>query len=516
MTPRIRRRHWLSAAALSLFAVFTSAAPGATEPWEENQPQDAFLMRRLSFVLDGLRSTARADPGLARILERVRLRAPNKSLVESMPNAYAFPGGDKRFILIESRFVDQIAALSAAGAYMIVAEYQKGKSEICRQLAATDRAAKRQGAVPVFTVRLESLPEFVHPPTRRAAEKLRGLLADESMVWFLLHEAGHHALGHKPSAFLPKADSRAQESAADRWASQTMKRLGLGLFGPYRYLIGLAIIEGCLQDLGYPLDEMQSTHPSWLRRAVTMRREFDTTSTGSGYPRVVYVPAEPVDFWLHIAPPGQDASTYVTEGTYRRIRAASEWQGAAVTVYTRTQAGRRLELRIANANLALFEIDYAEFDASTRRAKSRLSLFAIQFNPTFIDWMEIAPGLRIGDVRRQGKYGRLSEHLRAAGAPEGVIDAVLAAQRQYDSEEAAIVVAYMKGQLQSSELEARYTPVYSAYEKKLLALLGPDGLARLRNLVQRDPIQKWGTGQAPEFLQKLEDELLNYNFDRAK
>jgi hypothetical protein len=515
MTARMRWRHWFSTAALSAFAVFTSAAPGATAPWEEGQPQDAFLMRRLSFVLGGLRTTARTDPELTRILERVRLLAPDKSLVESMPNAYAFSGGDKRFILIESRFVNQIAGLSAAGAYMTVADSQKGRAEIGRQLAATDRAAKQRGAVPVFTVRLESVPDFVHPPTRRALEKLMGLLADESMVWFLLHEAGHHALGHTPGASVTKADSRARESAADRWASQTMKRLGLGLFGPYRYLIGLAIIEGCLQDLGYPLDEMQSTHPSWLRRAVTMRREFDTTSTGSGYPRVVYVPAEPADFWIHIAPPGEDASTYVTEGANRRIRAASEWQGAAVTVYTRTQAGGRLELRIANANLALFEIGYAEFDASNQRVRSPQSLFAIQFNPTFIDWMEIRPGLRIGDLRRQGKHGRFREHLRAAGAPEGVIDAVLAAQRQYESEEAALVVAYMKGQLQFSEREARYTPVYSAYEKKLLALLGPDGLARLRNLVQRDPIQKWGTGQAPEFLQKLEDELLNYNFGRA-
>lgn len=513
-----RRRSRLGALVVwTLLALATTAgaAPAGVAPWEEGQPQNAFLLRRLSFVLEGLRSTAAADPALKSVLDRVRLRAPETSLFESMPNAYALADAGQRLILIESRFVNQIAALSAAGAYITIAEYTAGRAEICRQLAATDREAKQKGATPVFKVRLETVPEFAHPPTRRALEKLQGFLADESMVWFLLHEAGHHVRGHASNPSDTEADSRARETDADRWASQTMSRLGLGLFGAYRYLAGLAVVEGCLRQLGYLRDESESTHPSWLRRAVTMSTEFNVRNTGWGYPRVVYVPAEPMDLWLHIARRGDDASTYVTEGGYRPLRAASQWEGAAVTVYTREQTGGRIEIRVPNANLALVDLVYTQFDAANRQVRTQ-TLFAIQLNPTLMDWMEVAPGLRMGDLLRQGRHGRFREHLRAAGAPEGVIEAVVAAQKRYEADEAAIVVAYMKGQLQSAELEQRYAPVHAAYEKRLVDLLGADGLARLRQVAQSDPLSKWAPGQDPAYYRKLEDELLNYNFDRGK
>lgn len=513
-----RRRSRLGALVVStLLALATTAgaAPADVAPWEEGQPQSAFLLRRLSFVLEGLRSTAAADPALKSVLDRIRLRAPEASLFEAMPNAYALTDAGQRFILIESRFVNQIAALSAAGAYITIAEYSAGRAEICRQLAATDREAKQKGVTPVFKVRLETVPEFAHPPTRRALEKLQGLLADESMVWFLLHEAGHHVRGHAPNPSETEADSRARESDADRWASQTMSKLGFGLFGPYRYLAGFAVVEGCLRQLGYLHDESESTHPSWLRRAVTMSKEFNVRNTGWGYPRVIYVPAEPTDLWLHIARRGDDASTYVTEGGYRPLRAASHWEGAAVTVYTREQTGGRIEIRVPDANLALVDLVYTQFDAANRRVRTQ-TLFAIQLNPTLMDWMEVAPGLRMGDLLRQGRHGRFREHLRAAGVAEGVIEAAVAAQKRYEADEAAIVVAYMKGQLRFAELEQRYAPVHAAYEKKLVDLLGADGLARLRQVVQSDPLSKWAPGRDAAYYRKLEDELLNYNFDRGK
>src|SRR5688572_20129313 len=67
--------------------------------------------------------------------------------------------------------------------------------------------------------------------------------------------------------------------------------IGVGLFGTYRYLAARAIVDRCLQKLGYTLDESTSTHPSWHRRALTLRREFDVNQTAQGYPRVFYMPA---------------------------------------------------------------------------------------------------------------------------------------------------------------------------------------------------------------------------------
>jgi hypothetical protein len=500
------------AVVLLVFSATATAAPSDIPPWEEGYERDAFLQRRLSYVLEGLRFTARSDPALKDVLERIRLRTPTRSLQEAFPNAYAIPGANTKFILIESRFAGQIAALSAAGAYLTMMGVA-GEAPICRQLLLTASDAKDRGTQPVFTIQLEKFPESADPPTRRGLEKLMGLISDEALLWFLLHETGHQALAHEPKTLERKADSRAREAEADRWASQTMTRLGFGLFGIHRYLVGRATVDRCLAGFGYAQDEKQSTHPSWLQRAGTMRSEFGVTRTGPGFPRAIFVPAMPVDLWLHVARPGDDAQTYVTEMGQGPVRAASEWQGNSVTIYSRTKANGRIEIRLLDALLGVLPITVTEFDAANQRIGSA-SLFAIQANPAFIDWMEVSPGVRVGDVRRADPDESFKKNLRAAGASDAAIDQVIPAFRQYRKAEAAIVIGYMKGQIPSRELESRFSPVAAAYKDKLLAVLGAERYARVRQIVESDPNIKWAPGQDAAHYRKLEQQLLQYNFDR--
>jgi hypothetical protein len=500
------------AVALPVFSSTAAADPSDIPPWEEGYARDAFLQRRLSYVLDGLRFTARSDPALKDVLDRIRLRTPTKSLEEAFPNAYAIPGANTKFILIESRFAGQIAALSAAGAYLTMMG-ATGEGPICRQLLLAASEAKDRGTQPVFTIQLAKFPESADPPTRRGLEKLMGLISDEVLLWFLLHETGHQALGHKPKPLDRKPESRAQEAEADRWASQTMTRLGFGLFGTHRYLVGRATVDRCLAGFGYAQDEKQSTHPSWLQRADTMRSEFGVIRTGPGFPRAIFVPAKPVDYWFHIARPGDDAQTYVTEMGQGPVRAASEWQGNSVTIYSRTKALGRIEIRLPDALLGVLPIAVTEFDAANQRIGS-VSLFAIQANPAFIDWMEVSPGVRIGDVRRADKDEGFKTRLRAVGASDTAINQIMPAFRQYEQAEAAIVVGFMKGQIPPDQLESRFSPVTAAYKTKLLAVLGAERYARLRQIVESDPNIKWAPGQDAAHYRKLEEQLFQYNFDR--
>ena len=512
----------LVASALLLMVSVAGAEPSPIAPWEEGYAHnDEVLLRRLDYVFEGLRRTARAEPNLKDLLDQVRLHAPIESLVASNPNAWAIPSAQKQFILVESRFVNQIAALSAAGAYLTIGEDEAGIKQICSQITQIEREAKARGATPVVLVKLEGFPEFKHPPTRRALEKLSGLIADEAMVWFFLHEVGHHALGHKPIESATKSElernvaSRTREAQADRWASQTMIRLGLGLFGVDRYLVGRATIEFCLQEIGYTLDESASTHPSWHTRTITMRREFDVRKTGRGYPRAIFIPAEPHDMWVHVAAPGDDAATYLTERG-RPQRAASEWHGQSVTVYARTQKGGRVELNISDASLGIMKIVLTEFDATNKWAGNSPPLFSIQFNPRFLDWIEVVPGVHVGDLREQNEQDGFRSDLRAVGAPEAVINEVLAANRTYRASEAAIVIAFMKGQVAASQLAARFAPVSAEYESRLVALLGVDGYDRLRKRIDGNPLSKWAPGKDGEYYRKLEDAMLRRNFERQK
>jgi hypothetical protein len=95
-----------------------SANPSSVPPWEEGYARDETLLRRLAFVMKGLRTTASSDPKLKNVLDRIRVRTPTTSMADTFPTVYAIPAADKKFVVIESRFANQIGALAAAGAHL--------------------------------------------------------------------------------------------------------------------------------------------------------------------------------------------------------------------------------------------------------------------------------------------------------------------------------------------------------------------------------------------------------------
>jgi len=484
-----------------------------------------------------LRSVARKEPDLSYLLERTRLRTPTESAAKESPNAYAVPGIDERFIIIESRFVGQIAALSAAGAYLAWADkitrYQNMvgategvRAQICAQLARTDHDAKENGIKPVFTIKLDEFPESADPPTRRFLQALMGEITDQAMVWFLLHEVGHLARGDKRVPGEPKVDSRNREVGADRWASQTMTRLGFGLFGPEQYLLGRAVVDKCLASLGYVEAEIESTHPSWGTREFNMRTEFDVYSAGAASigNREFYFPAdgrnhEEMDIFVFLRQPLPYGGIYISRGMvsqqYHHIPAAFEYRGKSITAFLRGEGGGRIELRIPDVDEPISIMSQTTFDAMNRQTGVPVLGPALQSNSKKLDWLEVVPGIRFGDLLyAQREVFRKS--LVAVGAPAEIIPSILGALSEDEPAMVAIDLAYTKGELSREELDARGKALDIKHTQKLVALLGADRYARFVEIVKGDPVlSKWAPGgrliDSPDYYRKLEDELIQQN-----
>jgi len=149
--------------ALTLLLSRTFAEPWQISVWDQGYEPNPYLLHRLSYVLDGLKLTAAGDPQLLNLLNRIRLRVPLEGLEPGPPNAYALPSDQEPTIILESHFISQVGELAAAGAYLAVADQsglgEYARARICAQLAKTDTEAKRNGAVPVFTVDIDAFPE---------------------------------------------------------------------------------------------------------------------------------------------------------------------------------------------------------------------------------------------------------------------------------------------------------------------------------------------------------------------
>lgn len=89
----------------------------------------------------------------------------------------------------------------------------------------------------------------------------------EIITWIVMHEIGHHKLGHfSLSKNIPDEQKRQNESDADKWALLTMYNLNYPVDGVLEFLEIQAYIE---QKLFGDIIET-GTHPSWRMRSKTL------------------------------------------------------------------------------------------------------------------------------------------------------------------------------------------------------------------------------------------------------
>ncbi len=97
------------------------------------------------------------------------------------------------------------------------------------------------------------------------------------LTWVVLHEVGHHYLGHlQPCRERPKpcrehptdAQSRDMELAADIWALKRMQALGY----PTNYLMAFVMLQAEMEEAGFGPGPERGSHPSWGFRARVLER----------------------------------------------------------------------------------------------------------------------------------------------------------------------------------------------------------------------------------------------------
>jgi len=444
--------------------------------------------RFVAEVLTQLRANSRekGDVKLTRLLQRVRIAVPRKSLVEGSPNAYALSGTRGDWVLIEESWIREVAGLSELGALSASSAYGSNYDsfaketyyKFCQRYQATYREAERKGQrPPVYGFRFQDF--FRRSDSKWALEfvlfdKLAGVVSANAIVWTVLHEVGHHALKHTITMAHDKQTQRQRELQADKWAFARMKALGYSLFGVGNYFGARRATDHCLGGLGLVGDEEDSTHPTWWNREFSLNGHFDVFAAADQDLRVIQIPMgipEPVLATVVIP----DSSSQQFEAPIvqrgRVTLGFTEWDGKTARVYAREAAGGRLELIVKDAMRAAPIIEQRVYDQNNRLVRS-LMLPGVQVDMVTLDFLEIN-GLKFSDLRKRAKGKSLMVvHLRRGGASESAIHQALAAADQYDQDIRHFGLGYVKGNISYVTFAEQIQKKANMYEQRLIKILG--------------------------------------------
>ena len=481
---------------------------------------EKYLLGRIPSILDQLRRSNVFDKKLKGLISRIRFKAPSKSYYDLYPNAYAMPGVEQDFIIIEARFANQIAGQAAVGA--LFATCWKDAPKIFDGFAADyqrsyrDAVSKGKGIV-VYQFDFDKYLGTEKNIDRLLIDKLCAFVAEETQVWFILHEIGHLALKHK-AVPVTKAKSREREAAADRWASSAVKKLGYSLFGISQYLNGRAATESCLTELGLVTPENQSTHPSYATRFKNMVLEFDITAAPRCNPRIFFMPVmAPLPIEMYLIVPSSDSDDYrvTINQNYKIVQGVCEWDGNTVHVYSRSNTGGRMELIIPDSSHIYNKITWREYDPSNKLVNVT-EWPAFQQSIMSFDFLQIGGGLTFADARERSRGDTMEVlYLRRVGTPEDVITKVVKVIKEFESAEKKIKIDYLKGKIGLASVIARITPTLKQYHADLIMLLGVDRYQRYRASIKDDVIMQWAPGSGADY-KALEDEMIEKNFPSKK
>ena len=403
-----------------------------------------------SNVVTQLRSASR-DQGtgeLSDLLDRVRIAVPFRSINDDIPNAYALPPTrTANFVVIEAKWIDEIAGLAELAALFGVATYGPGAAQVTRALADEScvrysesyrQAQRRNEPVPGYLFRRSDFRGIYDTTDRLTSmlfDKLSGIVLSNTMVWTVLHEVGHHALKHSGREAADNALRKQRELDADKWAFEYMTKLGYSVFGASIYLQSRAFVEACFGDVaGSSVEAQTTTHPSWSARLQALRSRFDLTAAPARGLRILFMPEglpEPTFATITIQDPllGKYDATIVQLG--KLIAGFVESRGKSATVYVREAGtGGRIELVIEDATRMTVRIDERTYDANNRQTKS-IAFQAIQQEQASLEFLEVN-GHRFGDIvkRTQGN-NLLIVHLRRVGASDAAIRDLVAENDQF-------------------------------------------------------------------------------------
>lgn len=473
---------------------FTEAIASQKENRLLDQPggfSKGFEHRMVAEILAQLRNKSRAigDLETYTLIQKVRIRVPNKSLVEKFPNAYAFSNKQAHWVFIERGWMKQVAGFSELGALLSLAYFgnlfdkfsQQTFKNFCNQYKASFRKAVLR-EIPGAVVYKFSLENFHSRSNSRFAtlyplyDKLAGLVLANTITWAVLHEVGHHVLKHTRTAAGSYHESRQNELKADVWAFSYMKKLGYSLFGLGGFMDARVWTEKCLSDLGLIDDEKKSTHPSWQNRNKALRQKFDVLAAPNQDPRIFYfqmeIPQHPELSTMVIPDSSSDQMTTVLIQIGQRIIGMTEWEGKTARVFFRERTtGGRIEIIIKDAMLMVQTVKGLMFNSENLLIKKK-PILAIQSDTASLEFLKLK-GMKLSDLRKRFKGKKLiAVHLRRVGVLESKIPKVLASADQCEKSRNSFALQFVKGEIDQLTFSNQTIKNSRKCGQRLIAILG--------------------------------------------
>jgi hypothetical protein len=257
------------------------ASAAARQPQNLTPSQIAALADRatreiLTPVKDSLIEQLRSDPKLAALVSSVTLHTLSTPRPHVGRNAGATTEQGLPVVLVDLVFLGELTQIGQFGAIglMSTAEatalIQSTLVERNRQLAAAAAGAR----LPAFEVGLDNLGGA---GVRDVAVRLGVEVSLTTAAWLILHEIGHHVLGHVAPKVAPSSlkDSRDRELGADAWANRKLYELGYHLLYLHAFFQAKDVLQELALKHGFDVPEASSTHPLYATRLAELNKQFD-------------------------------------------------------------------------------------------------------------------------------------------------------------------------------------------------------------------------------------------------
>jgi len=489
--PDLPRHRGLSRRIALLGLTSTLAVPrrvGASERDETQAPAELTgplidqLTRSLRQTVTELQSVS-VDPTINRLLDAVALTV-DRRVVSLSPNASASRLNGRPLVQIDLAFVyDMMREADFVAARLITTPasepvIRKASEDLGRKL----RTASLAGLPPPklsFDIERAGIP----PLDTELLRLLSQVIQNTTLAWIVLHEVGHHVLGHTLRRPSSAAESRSDELAADRFGVEALMRIGYSP-EPLRDLLKFRAALTQLQRMaGYRVDDANASHPPWDERS----DQIDALSRNS------VVPSFPVQVvqWCGEAPDGTISSpviTYNTDPTVARSLCAIgedgkslaiyQRSGTAITVYARS-ASYRQEITIEHTDNFIVELAIR-----TIAPGSDTTVRATGVNKNFATRQRILPDTpNLVDMMAFSNGGVKAINRRLLGPEKAEqVDAIQAdtAQRGLGS-----FLDYCKGNGDMNGYLRRGQEIASHHEAELRRVLGERDYAAYRSAINQ-------------------------------
>lgn len=472
------------AATVSLAAAATAAAgqgPG--------RPVLAAMATRqvLQPTLEALQEQARSDPELSGLLSRVRMTTYGRRQRHLGHNAGATTVGGRPAVLVDLIYLAETVNIGAFAALGIL--QNDAAAPIIRSAMQEYEKAAAAQQPSEFVVDISDLGEGT--ALHDVAVRLGVEVGLTTAAWLVLHEVGHHVLGHLTTDIPDGEPSRAAERKADEWAYRKLYDLGFHLDFLDWYLMARAALEEVDLKYGLAAPEATSTHPLFATRRAELNRLFDVARAtpvrtlafvgtgwdGRGTPVMVeaIVPRRP-DEDMQLAAAVWTGSVHSNQ--------LFDWQDGAAHIYARS-GDRLAEITIHHPERVRTKVTSRLRDLRTGEERT-IERVWIQTS------LVLQRRQRLGGVQASFMLDNplgtvLREALRAAGIDASKSDAVVREFAAYFSELRKSLVRYARGESTLAAFAGTMDARSEQFSTRLRAMLGPQWSKAVEDALMANP-----------------------------